>query len=77
MPDDSLGNALRLSLRTVVLLEHVQSEVPAEELERQEGAVRMLVYGADVVEQAREEPGFIAELPIGELLAGDCEAWRC
>lgn len=75
MADNGLGHGLGLRLRRPVLREQVERLVAALELEAQVRAVHVVLGGADVVEEAGQEPGFRAAPEGGEVLVQDCLAW--
>lgn len=59
MPDHGLGDALRLrGRRAELLLQQLERDVPAVELEGHARRGHVCVCGADVVEEAGEEVGF-------------------
>lgn len=74
VPDNRLGDALRLRRGSSHPLKRVQRNDPAVDVERHEHALCVFGERPDVVQQAGQEPGFIAELPVREVLARDCEA---
>lgn len=90
MPDDRLGNTLRLLPRRDgpdacavprlpggmlhARLQDLEGEKPAVELEAQPGLAHVLFCCAEVVEHAGEEVGLVCEGPGGEGVAFDGEA---
>ena len=79
MPDDGFRDAFRLPDRgTQLLLQQVERQVAAVELEGHERGREVLVRGADVVEEAGEEVGLVGD---GEGVRGgevrlDRFAWK-
>ena len=77
VPDDGFGDALGHGGRRAFLLEDVEDEEAAVELEAQECGFEVLVGRADVVEEGGQEvgrcPGVSQE--GGEAEASDGDAW--
>ena len=76
MTNDGLCDTLGLGCWGALLFQDVQRDNPTIDVEGHEDVLGVLVDGADVVEEAGEEPGFVAELPFWEVLSGDCKTWQ-
>lgn len=74
MTDDGFCDTFSLGCWRTFLREDVQSDNSTVDIEGHKDVLGVLVDSADVVEEAGEKPGFIAELPFWEVLSGDCKA---
>ena len=77
MPNNCLSNALSLLFRgPEVVFQEIEREETAIEFEAEVRGMEVLVRGADVVQEAGEEVGLVAELPGGEVGVAEGLAWK-
>ena len=77
MPDNRLGDALRLLFRgPEFVFQEVEREKAAVEFKAEQRGLEVFVRGADIVKEAGEEICLVAELPGGEMVVADCLAWE-
>jgi hypothetical protein len=58
------------------LLQEVQNDDPAKDIERHEDVTRVFWDDVDVVQESYEKPGFVAELQSWDVLHANSEAWQ-